>query len=193
MEAAVRAAASALESEGAVIEEVGLPWTRRIVDVWAEMWQVFMAAYFGHLVEEFGDRMDRHVVELIEAGNRMSARDYKRLEVERTQYWRQLSAILQRHDALLCPTTRVPAPAADEDESFYDGDPGDGLYHGLDMTSQFNLFAPCPALSVPAGWSDRGLPIGMQIVGRRFGEATVLTIGKALEGVRPWAHRRPPL
>jgi len=191
--AAVRAAAGALESEGALVEEVGLPWTRRIVDVWIEMWQVFMAAYFGHFVEGFGERMDRGVVALIEAGNRMSARDYKRLEVERTEYWRQLSAILQRHDALLCPTMRVPAPAADEADSVYDEDHGDGLYYGLDMTSQFNLFAPCPALSVPAGWSEGGLPIGMQIVGRRFCDETVLTIGKALERVRPWADRRPPL
>ncbi|HYR68151.1 MAG TPA: amidase family protein, partial [Reyranella sp.] len=69
----------------------------------------------------------------------------------------------------------------------------DGRYYGLDMTGQFNLLAPCPALSVPAGWSKDGLPIGLQIVGRRWRDDTVLTIGKALEAARPWADRRPPI
>jgi len=137
--------------------------------------------------------MDRHVVALIEKGNSMSARDYKRLEIERTEFWRQLYPILQKFDALLCPTMRVPAPPADEDDSIYYRDRGDGRYYGLDMTGQFNLFAQCPALSVPAGWSKSGLPIGLQIVGRRFRDDSVLGIGKALELVQPWADKRPPL
>jgi Asp-tRNA(Asn)/Glu-tRNA(Gln) amidotransferase A subunit family amidase len=193
VEAAVRASAEALKSQGAIVEEVALPWTRRIADSWVEVWEVFMAAYFGHVLEKFRDKMDRHVVSLIERGNRQSARDYKRLEIERTQFWRQLYPILQKHNALLCPTMRVPAPPADEDDSIYYRDRGDGLYYGLDMTGQFNLFAPCPALSVPAGWTEGGLPVGLQIVGRRFRDDTVLTIGKALEGARPWADKRPPL
>jgi Asp-tRNA(Asn)/Glu-tRNA(Gln) amidotransferase A subunit family amidase len=191
--AAVRAAADALKSQGAIIEDAALPWTRRIADSWVHVWEVFMAAYFGHLLEKFRDRMDPFVVSLIEKGNAMSARDYKRLEVERTEYWRQLYPILQKHDALLCPTMRVPAPPADEDDSIYYRDRGDGLYYGLDMTGQFNLFGPCPALSVPAGWTKGGLPMGLQIVGRRFRDDTVLTIGKAVEGARPWADKRPPI
>jgi Asp-tRNA(Asn)/Glu-tRNA(Gln) amidotransferase A subunit family amidase len=191
--AAVHAAADALKSQGAIVEEVTLPWTRRIADSWVEVWQVFMAAYFGHFLEKFRDKMDPFVVALIEAGNRISARDYKRLEIERTAYWRQLYPILQKYDALLCPTMRVPAPPADEDDSIYYRDRGDGLYYGLDMTGQFNLFGPCPALSVPAGWTKGGLPMGLQIVGRRFRDDTVLTIGKALEGARPWADKRPPI
>jgi Asp-tRNA(Asn)/Glu-tRNA(Gln) amidotransferase A subunit family amidase len=46
---------------------------------------------------------------------------------------------------------------------------------------------------VPAGWSDDGLPVGLQIVGRRFDDAGVLAIGAALERIRPWQDRRPPL
>jgi len=193
VEAAVRAAADALKSQGAIVEEVALPWTRRIADAWVETWQVFMAAYFGHVLEEFRAKMDPRVVALIEAGNRMSARDYKRLEIERTEYWRQFHPILRKYDAFLCPTMRIPAPPAEEDDSIYYRDRGDGRYHGLDMTGQFNLIAPCPALSVPAGWSKGGLPMGLQIVGRRFRDDTVLTIGKALEHARPWADKRPPV
>jgi Asp-tRNA(Asn)/Glu-tRNA(Gln) amidotransferase A subunit family amidase len=61
------------------------------------------------------------------------------------------------------------------------------------MTSVFNLVAPCPALSVPCGWDLDGMPVGLQIVGRRWREDTVLRIGRALEIAIPDATRRPPL
>ena len=61
------------------------------------------------------------------------------------------------------------------------------------MTSMFNYVSQCPALSVPAGWSSDGLPIGLQIVARRYRDDLALRIGAALERVRPWAHRRPPI
>jgi Asp-tRNA(Asn)/Glu-tRNA(Gln) amidotransferase A subunit family amidase len=193
VEAAVRAAAAALTEAGATVEEVELPWTRRVADGWGETWQVFMAAYFGHLLEEYRDKMDPRVVALIEAGNRMSARDYKRLEIERTEQWRSFLPIIRKYDALLCPTMSVAAPPVGRDDAMYSADRGDGLYHGLDMCGQFNNLAPCPALSVPAGFTRDKLPVGLQIVGRRWRDDTVLTIGKALEGVRPWAARRPPI
>jgi len=150
-----------------------------------------MAAYFGHLLDEYREKMDPHVVKLIEAGNQMSARHYKRLEIERTEQWRSFHPILEKYDAFLCPTMRVPAPRVGERDEGYYADRGDGRYYGLDMTGQFNLLAPCPALSVPCGWSRERLPIGLQIVGRRWRDDTALTIGKALETVRPWADRRP--
>jgi aspartyl-tRNA(Asn)/glutamyl-tRNA(Gln) amidotransferase subunit A len=50
-----------------------------------------------------------------------------------------------------------------------------------------------PAISVPAGFTAEGLPVGLQIVGRRFADATVLRVAAAFEAARPWAGRRPPL
>jgi len=193
VEAAVREAARALTAAGAIVEEVKIPWTRRIADAWVEVWQVFMAAYFGHVLEQYRDKMDPHVVALIEAGNKMPAAHYKRLEIERTEQWRGFYPILEKYDAFLCPTMRVAAPRCGERDEGYYAMRADGRYYGLDMTGQFNLLAPCPALSVPAGWSKDGLPIGLQIVGRRWRDDTVLTIGKALEAMRPWADKRPPI
>ena len=193
IEAAVREAARALTSAGATVEEVDIPWTRRIADAWVEVWQVFMAGYFGHLLEQYREKMDPHVVALIEAGDKMPATHYKRIEIERTEQWRSFYPILQKYDAFLCPTMRVPAVRVGERDEGYYAMREDGRYYGLDMTGQFNLLAPCPALSVPAGWSKDGLPIGLQIVGRRWRDDTVLTIGKALEAVRPWADKRPPI
>jgi len=50
-----------------------------------------------------------------------------------------------------------------------------------------------PASSVPCGFTKDGLPIGLQIVGRRFDDATVLRASAAFERARPWAQHRPGL
>jgi amidase len=49
----------------------------------------------------------------------------------------------------------------------------------------------CPALSVPAGFTTHGLPVGLQIVGRHLGEATVLRAGRAFERATGYGTRRP--
>ncbi|MEK9810589.1 MAG: amidase family protein, partial [Candidatus Nanopelagicales bacterium] len=48
-----------------------------------------------------------------------------------------------------------------------------------------------PALSLPLHWSDEGLPIGIQLVGRLYDEATLIALGAQLEQMRPWLGRRP--
>jgi len=150
-----------------------------------------MAAYYGHLVEEYRDRMDPDVLGLIEYGNSMSAVQLKRIEIERTDVWRRVAAVLADHDALICPTMATPPVAAAKRDRVPTPPPADGRYHAEDMTSVFNLVAPCPVLTVPAGQHADGVPIGVQIVGRRWQDDTVLRIGRGLEVTRPWAARRP--
>lgn len=193
VEREVRAAVAALAAAGAIVEEVELGWTREVADAWGEHWSVYLAAWFGHTLEEFRERMDPTVVRLIEHGQRMDAVTFKRLELARNAAWHKLAAVHRGYDALLCPTmAQLPLPIdTNEYDQYYD-EP-DGRYHALDMTSQFNFTSPCPALSVPAGWSDEGLPIGLQIVARKDRDDVALQIGAAVERVRPWADRRPPI
>ena len=60
------------------------------------------------------------------------------------------------------------------------------------LTRSFNGLG-LPALSVPCGFSGAGLPLGFQVVGRPFDEATVLRVGRAYEQSADWHRRRPPL
>ena len=189
----MRGAAAVLADAGAVVEEVDVGWTREIADAWVDHWGVYLAAIFGEKLEEFREQMDPRVVRLMDAGFALGAVDFKRIEFVRTRAWKQLAPILERFDALLCPTMSQVARPVDEDDFVWYTDRGDGLYHGLDMTCQFNFVSQCPALSVPAGWTENGLPIGLQIVAKRYRDDQALRIGAALERRRPWADRRPPI
>jgi Asp-tRNA(Asn)/Glu-tRNA(Gln) amidotransferase A subunit family amidase len=193
VEGAVREAAASLAGAGAVVEEVDLGWARELADAWLAHWGVYLAAIFGDKLADFRDRMDPRVVRLMDRGLAMGAVDFKRLEFVRTDAWKRLARVFEHHDALLCPTMSQVARPIDEDELDSYAEHPDGRFRGLDMTSMFNYVSQCPALSVPAGWSTEGLPVGLQIVGRRYRDDEVLRVGAALERARPWAHRRPPL
>ena len=137
--------------------------------------------------------MDPRLLAFMDDGLAMSAVDFKRLEFVRTDAVAEARADPRA-------LRRAPLPHDVADRAPGRGGrrallrrAGDGLYHGLDMTSPFNFVSQCPALSVPCGWSAEGLPIGLQIVARRYRDDLALRIGAVLERVRPWAPRRPPL
>lgn len=190
--AQVLVAADALRQQGAAVEMVDLGWTRRLNDTALAIWGVTLAAAFGTARETFRDRMDPELVSLMDASDHLSAIDFKRLETIRTALWHDLRHLFSTYDALLCPTCAQPAPPVDTKDSDFMTDTPDGRFHGLDMTCMFNLVGQCPAISVPCGLTaDQGLPVGLQIVGRRFADAEVLNIARAVE--RAFPMPRPPL
>jgi amidase/aspartyl-tRNA(Asn)/glutamyl-tRNA(Gln) amidotransferase subunit A len=182
---AVADAAARLADAGATVDDVEVVVLPEHEQAWVTIWTVFMAAYYGDRLEQFGDRMDPEVVGLIEAGRQVSAVDYKRVEVIRTDLWRRLAAVLADHEALLCPTMATPplpaakADAAELRSAIAERHPSPAL------TTVLNLVPQCPVVSVPVGahrrTADAGLPIGMQVVGRRWREDTVLRIARAIE------------
>ena len=105
--------------------------------------------------------------------------------------WMRLRDFFQRYDLLLTPTLSVPAFPIGQEPQVIDGRPV--LPFGWSpFTPPFNLCGQ-PAASVPCGWSADGLPVGLQIVGRPFEEATILRAAAAFEAAQPWQQRRPPL
>jgi amidase/aspartyl-tRNA(Asn)/glutamyl-tRNA(Gln) amidotransferase subunit A len=123
----------------------------------------------------------------------MGAIDFKRLEFVRTEQWQKLATVLGRYDALLTSTMTQVARPVDEDDASWQVEREDGKSTGLDMTAFFNYTSQCPAISVPAGWNGEQLPVGLQIIARRYRDDVALRIAATVEHVRPWAHLRPPV
>jgi len=187
--AAVTETAQKLAQFGAVVHNANLNFTIRDGALWLEMWGIFMAAYYGHLVDEHQSIMDPLVVWLIQLGETFSAVDAKRMEIERTDFWNRASASLQNHDVLICPTmSKAPGPATKIDNMSRPALPDNGLCQTEDMTSVWNLASPLPIVSVPCGHhtseKNAGLPIGLQVVGKPGREDQVLAVAAAIEKMR---------
>ncbi|MBB2205814.1 amidase [Gluconacetobacter takamatsuzukensis] len=173
----VRQAADRLRRAGAIVDEVSLHWTRAVNDQWFDLWCVFMAAWFGDTLATCQARMDPAVVAMITRGQAMDATTYKRIELLRTAMWRDMARLYTQYDALLCPTCAITAPPVTKTDDDYAATLPDGRFAGLDMTCPFNLLPQLPALSLPLGLAEDGLPVGLQIVGRRFADEQVLAWG----------------
>ncbi|MHB8575356.1 MAG: amidase [Dehalococcoidia bacterium] len=117
----------------------------------------------------------------------VSARDYLRALRIRRQIGRTMDELTSRFDALLAPTTASVAPPIGE--SFSRG-PRRGA--GPQIGGAGNV-AGLPAVSVPNGFGERGLPTAIQFVGRAFDENRVLAVAAAYQRLTDWHLRLPPL
>lgn len=183
----------ALRGAGAAVEPVELGWTRSVQDDWGVLWQVYFAALVGPHADRHRARMTPEVLALVDAGRTVDAARYKALEVARTRDWLKLAAVLAGHHALLCPTMAQPPQPLGGWEADWGWDLPDGRARFLDLTAPFNSFAQCPALSVPAGFTADGLPVGCQVVARRFEDRSALRVGALIETALGLGDRRPPL
>jgi aspartyl-tRNA(Asn)/glutamyl-tRNA(Gln) amidotransferase subunit A len=103
-----------------------------------------------------------------------------------------VDAALAKRDVLLAPATPIPAPRVDERQTTLGDGPSDVRSALIRLTRPFN-FSGHPACAVPCGFTGGGLPIGLQIVGRPFDEATVLRVADAYQRLTDWHTRRPVL
>jgi aspartyl-tRNA(Asn)/glutamyl-tRNA(Gln) amidotransferase subunit A len=136
-------------------------------------------------------QMDPELVAYAEASAGLSVVDYVRAVSARQGLVDSLRRFFERYDLLLTPTLCLPA--------FPLGVVGPAEVAGRKVTHlgwtlcyPFN-YSGQPAISVPAGWTSAGLPVGLQIIGRRLEDALVLRAAATLETLRPWAVRRPNL
>ena len=95
-------------------------------------------------------------------------------------------------DVLVTPTSGILPPSVDWAPWDQPPDVHMATFMGFANFAQpFNLSGQ-PGVSVPAVWTDDGLPVGVQLVGRPFAEATLLQVARQLEVSMPWDSRRPP-
>jgi aspartyl-tRNA(Asn)/glutamyl-tRNA(Gln) amidotransferase subunit A len=134
--------------------------------------------------------MDPDLIAYAEASARETMMEHVKAVAARQAMVDALRRFFERYDLLLTPTVALPAFSlgiVGPDEVA-----GREVAHlGWTLCYPFN-YSSQPAISIPAGWTSSGLPVGLQIVGRRLEDALVLRAAATFEKLRPWAARRPP-
>ncbi len=176
---------------GCHVDEVKLDWEDP-KDMVMFFWSAHYAGGIGDYLEQWADRMDPALVACAREGFSITARDYVKMRGRKYRYWDQVRPLFEQYDILVTPTLSVTAfPAGRVHPEHFAEHPWD-WFQWSGFCFPFNLTG-LPTATCPAGFSAEGLPIGMQIVGRRFGESTVLQVSAAFEEARPWADKRPPV
>jgi amidase/aspartyl-tRNA(Asn)/glutamyl-tRNA(Gln) amidotransferase subunit A len=192
-------AVAAFDEAGAHVEEVDIEIKRsqrELSDVWcrfiAPKQVAALEGFKREGIDILRDHRDDLPPELLhwdEIGRRLTVTDHINDLIIRTEVFDALRKVIDRYDYLVSPTLACLAVDNASDgntvgPSSINGEPIDPLI-GWCMTYLIN-FIGYPAATVPAGLADNGLPVGMQIVGKRYADADVFAASAAFERLRPW-------
>ena len=179
--AAVRAAAERFAAAGAEVEAIGPYFTRAMLDGMDAFWRMRSWLDFQTLPAERQAKVLPYIVRWIEAAQKLSGADVFRGYSQMGAMREAAVAAHRPFDVVLSPTAPIPAFAA-ELASPTD-DPARPLEH-ICFTVAYNM-SEQPAASINCGWTGAGLPIGLQIAGKRHGDLGVLQVAAAWEAMRP--------
>jgi amidase len=146
---------------------------------------------YGAVVEKHRDKVKDTLIWNVEEGRRRSAQDVARAEVLRTELFHRMRRFLEEYDFYLCPVNQLPPFDVDVEWPREVG--GQKMDNYLDwMKSCYYItITSHPAISVPAGFTPEGLPVGLQIVGRYRDDFGVLQLAQAFERETEVWKRRP--
>ncbi len=185
---AVGRAIAVLGELGATVEEVSLPLSAVAGPISGALLAVEPANNHAKWVRENLSDYGHDVRVLLQTGSVMPASYYNKALKIRELIRRQVLGALESYDALVFPTSGRGAQPIEDDPPVTSKETSSRLPYLL--TRLFNL-ASCPAMSVPCGFDDRGMPVGLQIGGKPFSEETLFRIGHAYEQATDWHTRRP--
>ena len=183
--AAIERALDVMAELGANIRDVDIPHVEqsRYANQAIMMGEAF--TYHEHNLktrrEDFGEMVRNRFL----LGGLLTISDYVQAQRVRRLIKEEMAAVLREVDVLVTPTSPKPAAA-------FEGYSGSTTLSGPSFTGPFNA-SGLPAISIPGGFSSQGLPIGLQIAGKPFDEATVLRVAYNYEQAARWFETRPPV
>jgi aspartyl-tRNA(Asn)/glutamyl-tRNA(Gln) amidotransferase subunit A len=183
-------AVKAFRELGCRVEEVQPKWPSPR-DCWEQIFCGGIAARMAPYREQ-RDLIDPGLLQVIETTLRNGPTRYVQAWFDRLAWWQHPRAFFEKYDLLLTPTIACPPFRTGLDNPTEIAGRPVPAYGWIPFTYPFNLTGQ-PAASVPCGFTKDGLPVGLQIVGRRNDDASVLRVSAAFERVRPWRDARPPL
>ena len=188
MAQAVLAAAPVLREAGASLHEVQVPDLEPAFAAWGTIGTADIALahaeYFPARADDYGPQLRG----FLEAGLRVSGVDYARAEQQRAAFKAALAELFEAIDVLLCPAVAVRIPAGADPSA--PGSPAAGAAVGR-FTLPFDV-SGSPTVTLPCGFLDDTLPIGLQLVGRPLEEALLCRVAHVYERATGW-HRRHPV
>jgi aspartyl-tRNA(Asn)/glutamyl-tRNA(Gln) amidotransferase subunit A len=187
--AVTREAVQVFAELGGRVEEVEPAWpdTSDLIRI---MWSGHMAGNYVSHLSRWRDQMDPGLVACIEEGREVSMVDYIQARARKMEVWDVMRPTFETYHLMLTPTVSVTAlPVGHLNPQHWPQHAWNWI-GWASFSYPFN-FTGQPAATVPAGFAPSGLPVGLQIVGRRFADLMVLQAAAAYEEARPWASRRP--
>ena len=152
-----------------------------------------MVAQHADKLPQWKDQMQKGLVWNIEQGLRLTPQEIGRGEKLRTVLWHRVRTFMETRDLLILPTVAVPPfPVEQPYLTEINGKALDNYTQWFFLTYGITVTG-LPAISIPCGFTKSGLPVGLQIVGRRRQEAAVLRAAAAFEAAAPWSDRLPPI
>ncbi|MEE6209350.1 amidase [Salarchaeum sp. III] len=196
----VDAAVTDLAAGGATVDtvDVSLPSYEELSMAYVTQVGVFFSAFAQRIEDRYGIDFETADVEdtvrsTIALGTETDAADNRLQNAPRTDAYDGIQDAVTGYDVLVTPTLTVPPFSKHLTDGYpteINGQSVIGVPTDVMLTWVFNMTGH-PVASVPAGITDNGLPVGLQIIGRRFAEADILSVAAALERVRPWIDQYP--
>jgi len=184
--AAIDAAAQVFKDLGAQMEKVDLSWIADLAQANTRMTQADAAAFHRERLAAHPDWFGEDVLKRLQTGAELTSSEYSLARRTQAEGRRRFEMFFTKYDSLLLPTTPIPAPPIEETGAI------EAARQLTRFTSPFNL-AGLPALSVPCGFTGSGLPVGLQIVSKHWGEAKLLQTAYAFEQATAWHLLRSDL
>jgi len=182
-----------LRQAGAEVTEVKIDWADEAIRLANKSEEFIFNGVLKNAINNHADLISDYVPQLYETTFSASADDYRQGRKVAGKVWHDhFGPLFKKYNAFITPTVSYPeVPAENWQKEIIIINGQELTDTDTSMTQLFNMFNRCPVLSVPAGMTDTGLPVGIQIVGRPYDDATCFHIGQAIEDIRPWLIRRP--
>jgi aspartyl-tRNA(Asn)/glutamyl-tRNA(Gln) amidotransferase subunit A len=188
-------AAMALGELGATVEPMDDD-LEPVEPIWFAYASAIWNARFRDLLPQWGNRFSPTLVRQMELGKDTTGEAVGRALLARTQLFRKVQSWFDRYDVIVTPTlARTAIPI---EERLFEPVEIEGMKTGTvrqswyPYTHPFNLTGH-PAMTLPCGFHRDGLPVGVQLVGRRSEDARLFKIAALFEQARPWFGRRPAI
>ncbi len=189
---AVTDALSLFRQLGAVIRDVRIASIAGNISAQLTVESCEPSAYHQRPLREQPDSYGADVRALLEIGELLPATQYIAAQRYRTLLREEFLHAFKSVDVFICPTLPFTATPVKATSVVIEDTPEDMLSAIMQFTGVPSLTG-MPALNVPCGFDDDGLPIGMQIIGRPFDEALLFRVGAAFQAVTDYHARKPPL